>query len=218
MTRIYIYDHCPFCVRATMVAGYKRVAFERVVLLNDDEKSCFDLIGKKMLPVLQQDGLVIGESLDICRKLDEIGKPEQEILPETGLAAQVAEILAPTQHARLALNFARITRLGLPEFATESAREYFRGKKEAIIDESFDAALARTEEYLPAVNEALAQLPALTLPSERAGKLSWDDVQVFPTLRSLTLIKGLVWPEQVQNYLNEVADLTRLDLYFDRAI
>jgi glutaredoxin 2 len=52
MTRIYLYDHCPFCVRATMVAAYKQVPFERVVLLNDDEKTCHDLIGKKMVPIL----------------------------------------------------------------------------------------------------------------------------------------------------------------------
>ncbi|SEG82028.1 glutaredoxin 2 [Marinobacterium lutimaris] len=218
MTRIYIYDHCPFCVRATMVAGYKKVPFQREVLLNDDEQTCFDLIGKKMLPVLQHGEQVIGESLDICQKLDEIGDAERVILPQTALAEQFSEAFSAAQPANWKLNFARVTRIGLPEFATDSARDYFRGKKEEMIGETFEEAFAKTDEYLPPVNQALANLPTLTLPSEREGRLSWDDVMIFPMLRSLTLVNGLEWPEPVRNYLNEVADLTRLDLYFDRAI
>jgi glutaredoxin len=38
---------CPFCVRADMVANYKQVEHEKVYLPNDDEATCFELIGAK---------------------------------------------------------------------------------------------------------------------------------------------------------------------------
>lgn len=218
MARIYIYDHCPFCVRATMVAGYKDIDYKLEVLLNDDEQSCYDLIGKKMLPVLQKGDLVMGESLDICQKLDEIGDPTRIIERRTELSDQVEAVLAPVARERLALNFPRIINIGLPEFATESAREYYRGKKEQIIKESFEQALAKTEQYANSVAEALAALPHLTRPSERNGRLSWDDVFIYPHLRSLTVAKGLVIPDSVNTYLKEVAELTGGDLFTDRAI
>lgn len=218
MTRIYIYDHCPFCVRATMTAGYKSIDYKLEVLLNDDEQSCYDLIGKKMLPVLQKGDLVMGESLDICQKLDEIGDPTRIIEPRTELTDQVEQLLAPVARERLALNFPRIINVGLPEFATASAREYYRGKKEQIIKESFEQALAKTEQYATSVAEALAALPHLTRPSERNGRLSWDDIFIYPHLRSLTVVKGLVIPDSVNRYLKEVAELTGGDLYTDRAI
>jgi glutaredoxin 2 len=116
------------------------------------------------------------------------------------------------------LNFARVTRIGLPEFATESAREYFRVNKEKMIGESFDAALARTEADKVVVEAMLASLPALSLPSRRDNRLSWDDVMIFPMLRCLTLIRDLKLPALVRDYLEEVSQLTGVDLYFDRAI
>ncbi|MEQ5205309.1 glutaredoxin domain-containing protein, partial [Providencia rettgeri] len=34
--KLYIYDHCPFCVRARMIFGLKKVAVEEVILLDND--------------------------------------------------------------------------------------------------------------------------------------------------------------------------------------
>lgn len=45
--KLFQYDHCPFCVRADMVAKYKQVNFETVYLLNDDADSCIVRVGKK---------------------------------------------------------------------------------------------------------------------------------------------------------------------------
>jgi glutaredoxin 2 len=201
-----------------LVAGYKHVAFERVVLLNDDEKTCFDLIGAKMVPILEHDGALIGESLDICKRLDEIGDEKQIILPASGLDQQVADQLSQVGHAQWALSFPRVIRIGLPEFATEGAQAYFRSKKEKMLEMSFDDALANTGAHKNAVEQVLADLPKLPLPSERENRLSWDDVIIFPRLRGLTLVKGLEFPESIQTYLKEISSLTGVDLYFDRAI
>ncbi len=34
--KLYIYDHCPFCVRARMIFGLKKLAVEQIVLFDDD--------------------------------------------------------------------------------------------------------------------------------------------------------------------------------------
>ncbi|SEQ20267.1 MULTISPECIES: glutathione S-transferase N-terminal domain-containing protein [Pseudomonas] len=61
------YDYCPFCVRADMVANYKQVEREKIYLSNDDEATCFELIGAKKVPILQlNDGSRMGERLDIA--------------------------------------------------------------------------------------------------------------------------------------------------------
>ena len=45
--KLYIYDHCPFCVRARMIFGLRNVPVEEIVLLNDDEATAIGLIGTK---------------------------------------------------------------------------------------------------------------------------------------------------------------------------
>lgn len=70
--KLYIYDHCPFCVRARMIFGLRGVAVEEVILQNDDEETPIKMIGAKQVPILQKDdGSFMGESLDIVRYIDE---------------------------------------------------------------------------------------------------------------------------------------------------
>ncbi len=44
---LYVYDHCPYCVRAMMIFGLKNIPFKKHVLLNDDEETPIRLVGKK---------------------------------------------------------------------------------------------------------------------------------------------------------------------------
>jgi glutaredoxin 2 len=216
--KLYLYDHCPFCVRADMVANYKRVDHEKVYLLNDDEKSCFDLIGAKMLPILEDEsGQAMGESLDIAKALDKMGAPEQQIRPEYNTQAITDHI----QNAGYAINcllFPRNIQIGLPEFATDAACAYFRGKKEEIIDQSFDHAFANTAEHKAKVEAMLASLPTLEYPSDHHGQISWSDVIIYPTLRNLTMVKDLAFPDEVLRYIKEVAESTDTMCYFEDAI
>ena len=48
--KLYVYDHCPFCVRARMIFGLKNLPVELVVLANDDEATPIGLVGKKVVP------------------------------------------------------------------------------------------------------------------------------------------------------------------------
>ncbi|KOE70581.1 hypothetical protein D18P1_0301590, partial [Aggregatibacter actinomycetemcomitans serotype f str. D18P1] len=70
--KLYVYDHCPFCVRARMIFGLKNVPVELVTILNDDAETPIRLVGKKVVPILvKENGEAMLESLDIVRYIDE---------------------------------------------------------------------------------------------------------------------------------------------------
>ena len=70
--KLYTYDHCPYCVRARMIFGFKNIEFEHVILGNADEKTPIDMVGAKMLPILEkEDGSFMAESMDIIDYIDE---------------------------------------------------------------------------------------------------------------------------------------------------
>lgn len=216
--KLYQYDHCPFCVRADMVANYKKVDHDKVYLLNDDEKSCHDLIGAKMVPILQfDDGTAMGESLDIAKFFDEQGTLEQVIRP-AGYHQSIAPFFEKVRLASWCLLFPRNIAIGLPEFETQEAKDYFRQNKEAMIERSFEQALDETEQHKLEMEAVLAEIPELILPSQHDNTISWDDVFIYPNLRNLTMVKGLIFPQQILRYIQEVTEITGSHTYFDRAI
>ena len=65
--KLYVYDHCPFCVRARMIFGLKNLPVELVVLANDDEATPIGLVGKKVVPILvKEDGTAMPEVWISC--------------------------------------------------------------------------------------------------------------------------------------------------------
>lgn len=53
--KLYIYDHCPFCARVAFVARSLGLTVELVSVDYHDAQTLIDLIGKKMVPVLEKD-------------------------------------------------------------------------------------------------------------------------------------------------------------------
>lgn len=160
--KLYVYDHCPFCTRARMAAALRGVATELVYLLNDDEDTPIRLIGAKQLPILQkEDGSHMGESLDIVRyfyrqdssALDEAVRPEIQAWVDA-FGDWGYRLIMP-----------RDVQLGLPEFAAESSVAYFKGKKEAWLEASFEQLFQETPRYLVQAQEALHALNGLIAPN-----------------------------------------------------
>lgn len=48
---VYVYDHCPFCVRVRLALGVKNVKHNVHFLQNDDIPTPTKLIGKKIAPI-----------------------------------------------------------------------------------------------------------------------------------------------------------------------
>ena len=215
--KLYIYDHCPFCVRARMIFGLRGLPLETENLMNDDEATPIGMIGAKQVPILQkEDGSFMGESLDIVRYVDEQagqGRLKEDIRPE--LQAWLDKVGEYNNK----LVQPRTVKIGLPEFATPEAVKYFVDKKEQNIG-NFDTNLNKTAQYLERINADLLELDGL-ISNEGVGvngEAAMEDILLFPILRNLTVTRGIEWPQNVMDYLMRMSEAGGVDLYFDRAL
>ncbi|WP_094574472.1 glutaredoxin 2 [Kingella denitrificans] len=216
--KLYVYDHCPFCTRARMAAALRGVATELVYLPSDDEDTPIRLIGAKQLPILQkEDGSHMGESLDIVRyfyrqdssALDEAVRPEIQAWVDA-FGDWGNRLIMP-----------RDVQLDLPEFAAESSVAYFKAKKEAWLEASFEQLLQETPRYLAQAQEALHVLDGLIAPNAgyaNGTHLSMEDILVFPLLRNLSMVKGAAYPDNVAHYVRAMSQAAKIRLFFDRAV
>ena len=217
--KLYIYDHCPFCVRARMIFGLRNVPVEEIVLLNDDEATPIGLIGAKQVPILQKpDGSHMGESLDIVRYIDEFaGQARLDETIRPAVQAWFDQASQPCNH----LVMPRDVRLEppLPEFATAEAVAYFVQKKEQNIG-SFEQNLAETHTYLERIHLALPELAALLgeQPYLNGSAPGMEDIIIFPVLRNLTLVKGIAFPAKLQAYIERLSAESKVPLYSERAL
>jgi glutaredoxin 2 len=214
--QLYLYDHCPYCVRARMIFGKKMVPVENIYLLNDDEDTPNKLIGKKMIPILvKDDGSAMGESLDIVHYIDQLtgGAPLNTII-----RPEIEGWIKITDTYRNFLTLPRCISIKLPEFATQSAIDYFISKKTTIFGD-FQQHLRNSQIYIDRLNADLIALSPLIL-SDRGvnGTFSMEDILLFPLLRNLTMVKGVEWTAPVIDYMNSISRITQIPLFDDRTI
>ena len=215
--KLYVFEHCPFCIKAMMLVGLKQLPVEIVFLQNHDVDARIAMVGRNTVPILAKDnGTFMAESMDIVSYLD-----NYDNTPSLSPSVYLANIQSWEQTAYsniLPLLFPRTLMIDLPEFASEPARQWFRENKTAMLGRSFEAAYADSESYLTTLNNQLTLLDWLVLPSERDNTLSCDDVHLYPTLRNLTLIKGIIFPAKVRQYIDEVTELTGITLFDEVAV
>lgn len=48
---VYVYDHCPFCVRVRLALGIKNIKHKLYFMANDDVQTPASLVGKKIAPI-----------------------------------------------------------------------------------------------------------------------------------------------------------------------
>ncbi|MGE9550459.1 glutaredoxin 2 [Erwinia amylovora] len=208
--KLFIYDHCPFCVKARMIFGLKNVPVELVVMLSDDEETPKKLIGQKMAPILmKEDGSCMPESLDIVSYVD---NKDREPLLTGKTNPAITDWLRHINGYLNKLLLPRIAAAPFAEFATPAARSYFRNKKEATLG-SLDELKLHAEGYIKNINDDLRKLDKLIIkPNAVNGELSLDDINLFPVLRSLSLIAGVEYPSRVMDYRDNMAKQTQINL------
>ncbi|MGR6980139.1 glutaredoxin 2 [Testudinibacter sp. P27/CKL/0425] len=214
--KLFIYQHCPFCVKAAMIFGLKNVPVVQEVLAEDDVETPTKMVGRKVAPILQKaDGSFMPESMDIVRYIDQLdGKPN--LTGATNPA--IAEWLNEVKNIASALFIPRFTQAPFAELVTDSARaRYVKRMRDWVGD--LDLLLTDTPIYLEKLQPHLAQLEQLIV-SESAvnGTLSEDDIHLFPTLRSLTIVKALQFPPKVQAYVESMAKQSGVQLLDKMAI
>lgn len=69
--KLHIYEHCPFCVRALMIFGLKKLPVAVSVIMEGDAETPTRMVGRKVVPILEkEDGTYMPESMDIVRYVD----------------------------------------------------------------------------------------------------------------------------------------------------
>lgn len=206
---LYIYEHCPFCTKARMIFGLKDIPYERQILLNDDVEGPVRMVGRKVVPILEEDGQFMAESMDIVAHIDAIGKPVLTGKTRPEITAWLHKAGKPLYH----LFLPRAAAAPLPEFETTSARAGFIRRKEPSVG-SFSALLEEKTDELTQLNALLKELaPLIQTPEAVNGELSTDDIHLFAHLHSMSLIGGVVYPPEVEAYRQTMAELSRVGLF-----
>ena len=214
--KLYVYEHCPFCVRARMILGLAGVEHDLAFLQNDDARTPTRLIGKKVLPILEDAaaGVAIGESLDIVARLDAAGL----LAPATGREdlqrwmERVADVRSKLTRPRIAIS-------PLAEFATARARGTWVANHQFTDGTRFDDALDDAA-LVPAMNRFLEELDALVESEEHIspGGVSYDDILYFPHLRTLSLVRGLEFPPRTRAYMERMSEKADVPLLWQMAV
>ncbi|MFT8636157.1 glutaredoxin 2 [Novacetimonas hansenii] len=208
--RLYSYDHCPFCVKARMIFGLKDIPVDVVTLLNDDVATPTRMIGAKMVPILEQDGQYMGESMDIVDHVDAMGGAR---VLTGAINPQVGEWIQATNAIAFRLILPRDAAAPLEEFATTAARAYFIRGKEKMVG-PFGALLDDSAGMVTQVDVRLrALVPLVRAPHAVNGELSSDDIHLFALLRSLTIVAGLSWPAEVAQYCRTMSQACGVPLF-----
>lgn len=213
--KLYTYENCPFCVRARMIFGLKKLPVEKIALQQDDNETPIRLVGKKSVPIFDNgEGVVMPESLDIVRYVDtHYGTPilQDSVRPEI---QQWADRVAYTYK----LYFPRLSKLNLAEHQTPSALRYYIESKTKWLG-NFEELYAQTTAFLNQLETDLTTLESLMLGTETINHtLSMEDILIFPTLRNLTVVKGVKFPPKIQHYVEKMAENAEIDLFWERAI
>ncbi|OWZ01950.1 GrxB family glutaredoxin [Phytophthora megakarya] len=218
LPKLYIYDHCPFCVRARMIFGFKKVPHELVFLANHDEATPIGLVGSKQAPILQlADGHAFPESMDIVQYVDEhFGG--SAILARSAKRSDLQQWIKDTADVFRQLYHPRFHAAPFAEFAIFESREYYRVKKEKTIG-PFEAALNKTPELVEQANKFLEQLAPMLHSSHSVNEqLSYDDIDLFGRLRGLTLVRDLEWPPKLREYVDYMAEKADIPLLDNMAV
>ncbi|EMI5489395.1 glutaredoxin 2 [Providencia stuartii] len=210
--KLYIYDHCPFCVRARMIFGLKNIDVEQIFLMEDDKATPTEMIGRKMLPILQkEDGSYLPESLDIVHYVDQLAEPkiiQSEVSPEINrwyqaVSETVYKLVVP-----------RFTQAEFPELSTKEARAAYVEREE----KAFGDLNMLLKETHTLIVELEPHMDALDIWLEkRTNSYNIDDIMIFPLLRSLSIVNDIPFSTVILNYMKDIAKITGVSLLFDQA-
>ncbi|HEU0303317.1 MAG TPA: glutathione S-transferase family protein [Gaiellaceae bacterium] len=148
MITVYDADRCPYCARVRIVLAEKSIPHETVAIdLSDRPGWLYEKNPLGKVPVLEEDGLCIPESVVIMELLEE-RYPEPALLPAD-----------PAQRA--------LARLAVWRFEDDFARDYYAARR------GDDGAGERLAGRLTALDLRLAEFPYLAGGSYTLADIAW---------------------------------------------
>lgn len=209
--KLYIYEHCPFCVMTKMVFVLKNYPVEIAYLLYDDVQTPMQMVGRKLLPVLEyKPNVFMPESSDIIQYVDQhIGEPKIT-LP---INEDISQWAKGVERFIYRLTYPRWIRAPFPEFSSEEAQKFFYQSKDPsgrgfVSDLADPALLQRAQKAIDALEVILEDYPLLD--SERV--LSMSDFALFAQLHSLSIIKGLYYGPVVDQWRHTASEVCFIPL------
>ncbi|RLN47326.1 hypothetical protein BBJ29_005568 [Phytophthora kernoviae] len=213
LPQLYIYDHCPFCCRARVTLGLKKVKYDVLFLASHDEATPIGLVGSKQAPIFVPVGeKPFPESWDIVSYVDK-HYGDGPILKEASGRQDLAKWIDTVMPLLVDLFLPRFYAAPLPEFTLRESRDYFKNKKEKSIG-PFSDALAKSPELVEKVNKLLIELEPMLHSSHSVNEqLGYDDLDLFGRLRGLTLVKGIEWPAKIRAFIEYFSEAGDVPLY-----
>jgi glutaredoxin 2 len=160
-------------------------------------------------------GEVLSESLEIVGRVDQLtGKRALTQPVVDGVGAWI-----DTHSATIyKLAIPRWAYSDFPEFRDLSARQYFIDKKQRVFG-SFSPLVSVSGVLVDSANKALVDLERL-LQRSTVSETTWSttDVLLFPVLRSLSIVKGIVWPAGVLAWCERMSEACEVPLHTDIAL
>jgi len=209
-------------------------------MMNDDKDTPTALLGKKIAPIWEHDGHVMGESMDIIdlvHRDSTFGAPGffKPSSGRTDIKAWQKKFKAQSrilQRPRYVADSSVIA-----EFQQREAREYYiRGHAVPYAEENgqawkeLDLAKQRAiyedalhkdgPKALAELNAGLKDLDDMVYSEDYCteGGLSYDDIDLWARLRSLTIIKGVEFPPKLRKYMDNLSAQGDVPLYWKVAI
>eukprot|EP01054_Gregarina_sp_Poly1_P004251 Gregarina_sp_Poly_1__4250@NODE_2317_length_2303_cov_364_055456_g1484_i0_p1_GENE_NODE_2317_length_2303_cov_364_055456_g1484_i0NODE_2317_length_2303_cov_364_055456_g1484_i0_p1_ORF_typecomplete_len259_score30_71Glutaredoxin2_C/PF04399_13/1_8e27GST_N_3/PF13417_6/0_0001GST_C/PF00043_25/0_00021GST_N_4/PF17172_4/0_0027GST_N_2/PF13409_6/0_044GST_N_2/PF13409_6/3_8e03GST_C_2/PF13410_6/0_073Glutaredoxin/PF00462_24/0_13_NODE_2317_length_2303_cov_364_055456_g1484_i02411017 len=219
---LYIYDHCPFCVKARMIFGIHNIKVNLIFFANDDFEGPISLIGKKAVPILEYSHkgsqVVMPESGDIIQRVDsheDFGNQGAKLQPGTKVEAIRKAWRSASYHDLLTIITPERRNLG--EFQHVQCRQTFIVRHALASGLKFNEAWKHYDQYVKDTNEVLKQLDSLVESEDFVTGNTWseDDIELFSWTRGLTGVKGIEWPSKLEKYLQSVSKRTDIPLYFN---
>lgn len=210
--KLYVYDHCPFCAKARMIFGLKSLPLDLHFILEDDVDTPTALVGKKTAPVLQKpDDSHMAESMEIVHYVDGLHGTPVVAPAEENSAIKLWHDAAWRPILNLAIP--RLADADLPEFATEPARAAFKARQEKNFGPFADL-LGQTPDLIRDIEGRLTELDGLLAGRDHVDA---DDFALYPSLRMLSIVKGVQYPANVQRYMTRMEQSTGVGLHSGQA-
>lgn len=209
--KLYHYVMCPYCIRVRMTLGYLGLAYESIVVPYDDEETPLKLTGKKMLPIMEIDGKVMNESLDIMAILDKENKLKvKEITSSPGFKDFDALLNRLVAHVH---NMAMPYFIYTPEF-NEKSRQYFQSKKEEKRG-PFKDLVKNQRQYVDQIQKEFSLLEKELSPFYHSSTFSLYDLLLAAHVWGLYVVPEFQFSERIHKYLQSVKEACHFNYHQD---
>eukprot|EP00808_Paulinella_micropora_P027227 g39812.t1 len=127
---VYIYDHCPFCLRVRLLLGLKNIKHKVVFMASDDVDTPTALVGKKIAPIFEMGifARAMMDSGEIVNLLETDRRFGGQLLRPRSGRKDLEDFFKGASDLIRNLLRPRYVASPLPEFLSKAARETFISK------------------------------------------------------------------------------------------